>query len=98
MLPNNHRWVFTFTGETPLNNTDMHKTILDEATGTSGWVLHDLRRTARTLMSRAGVNSEIAEPCLGHVTGGVRGYTTATLTLKKSAMRWRSCHRLLGRS
>ena len=27
----------------------------------------DLRRTARTLMSRAGVSFEIAERCLGHV-------------------------------
>lgn len=35
--------------------------------------LHDIRRTARSLMSRAGVNSDIAERCLGHVIGGVRG-------------------------
>ena len=45
----------------------------DTATGTSGWTLHDLRRTARSLMSRANVNSEHAERCLGHVIGGVRG-------------------------
>jgi integrase len=37
------------------------------------WVLHDLRRTARSLMSRAGVSSDHAERCLGHVIGGVRG-------------------------
>ena len=37
------------------------------------WTLHDLRRTARTLMSRAGVNADIAERCLGHVLSGVRG-------------------------
>jgi integrase len=37
------------------------------------WTLHDLRRTARTLMSRAGVDDSIAERCLGHVIGGVRG-------------------------
>jgi len=35
--------------------------------------LHDLRRTSRSLMSRAGVNSDIGERCLGHVIGGVRG-------------------------
>lgn len=35
--------------------------------------MHDLRRTARSLMSRAGVNSDYAERCLGHVIGGVRG-------------------------
>jgi integrase len=37
------------------------------------WVLHDLRRTARSLMSRAGVPSDIAERVLGHVIPGVRG-------------------------
>ena len=36
------------------------------------WVLHDLRRTARSLMSRAGVPSDIAERVLGHAIGGVR--------------------------
>jgi integrase len=36
------------------------------------WTPHDLRRTARTLMSRAGVNTDHAERCLGHVIGGVR--------------------------
>jgi integrase len=37
------------------------------------WTLHDLRRSARTLLSRAGVSSEIAERCLGHVKTGVEG-------------------------
>jgi len=31
-----------------------------------------LRRTARSLMSRAGVPDNHAERCLGHVIGGVR--------------------------
>jgi len=37
------------------------------------WRLHDLRRTARTLMSRARVPNDHAERALGHVIGGVRG-------------------------
>ena len=37
------------------------------------WTIHDLRRTARTLLSRAGVSADIAERCLGHVIPGVRG-------------------------
>jgi integrase len=37
------------------------------------WVLHDLRRTARSLMSRAGVPPDHAERVLGHVIPGVRG-------------------------
>jgi integrase len=36
------------------------------------WTLHDLRRTARSLMSRAKVPTDHAERCLGHVIGGVR--------------------------
>jgi integrase len=39
----------------------------------SGWRFHDLRRTARTLLSRAGVDADTAERCLGHGMGGVRG-------------------------
>ena len=37
------------------------------------WTVHDLRRTARSLMSRAGVYPDHAERCLGHVVTGVRG-------------------------
>jgi integrase len=38
-----------------------------------GWTLHDLRRSARSLMSRAGVLSEHAERVMGHAIGGVEG-------------------------
>ena len=34
--------------------------------------IHDLRRTARSLMSRAGVSSDHAELCLGHVRPSIR--------------------------
>ena len=37
------------------------------------WVLHDLRRTARSLMSRAGVPADTGERVLGHAIPGVRG-------------------------
>lgn len=37
------------------------------------WRIHDLRRTARSLMSRAKVNSDVAERVLGHALPGVRG-------------------------
>jgi len=36
------------------------------------WTLHDLRRTARTLLSKAKVQADHAERVLGHVIGGVR--------------------------
>src|SRR5262245_30504285 len=37
------------------------------------WGLHDLRRTARSLLSRAGVRPDIAERVLGHAIRGVEG-------------------------
>lgn len=37
------------------------------------WIVHDLRRTARSLMARAGVRPDVAERVLGHVVGGVEG-------------------------
>jgi integrase len=37
------------------------------------WTVHDLRRTARSLMSRAGVAPDLAERVLGHAIPGIRG-------------------------
>jgi integrase len=37
------------------------------------WQLHDLRRTARSLMARAGVRPEIAERVMGHAIAGIEG-------------------------
>jgi integrase len=37
------------------------------------WIVHDLRRTARSLMSRAGVSNDHAERVLGHARPGVEG-------------------------
>jgi integrase len=55
------------------SNFDPMKKEFDQACGVTGWTLHDLRRTARTLLSRAGVSDHIAERALGHVIGGVKG-------------------------
>jgi integrase len=64
--------VFARTG-TRLFYLDHYKRTLDQRADVTDWTLHDLRRTARSLMSRAGVNADHAERCLGHVIGGVRG-------------------------
>ena len=37
------------------------------------WGLHDLRRTARSLLARVGVRPDIAERVLGHSIRGVEG-------------------------
>jgi integrase len=66
-------FVFTTSGSGPITSFGAMKTAFDEASGVTGWRLHDLRRTARSLMSRAGVDADIAERCLGHTIVGVRG-------------------------
>lgn len=65
---------FVFTGgRRPLSGISKLKAKFDAACGVSDYCLHDLRRTARSLMSRAGVNTDHAERCVGHVIPGVRG-------------------------
>jgi integrase len=66
-------YVFTTDGRSPISGFSKFKRTFDQACGVSGWRLHDLRRSARSLMSRAGVPSDHAERALGHVIGGVRG-------------------------
>jgi integrase len=65
-------YLFTLNGKTPLGAESKAKIKLDKASRVTGWTLHDLRRTARSLMSRAGVPTDHAERAIGHVIGGVR--------------------------
>jgi integrase len=76
-------FVFSTTdGERPFGAFSYCKTQLDqiiadirkaeERPPMKQWQLHDLRRTGRSLMSRAKVDSDHAERCMGHVIGGVR--------------------------
>ena len=37
------------------------------------WTIHDLRRTARSCLSRAGVSTEVSERIMGHAIPGVAG-------------------------
>jgi integrase len=65
----------TSGGARPISGFSKFKRQFDAlAPGVDPWRLHDLRRTARSLMSRAGVSSDHAERCLGHVIGGVRAW------------------------
>jgi integrase len=71
---NNNRYVFAAArGNGALNGFHKRKSAFDKACGVRDWVLHDLRRTARSLMARAGVSREHAERVLGHVLPGVEG-------------------------
>jgi integrase len=65
-------WVFTTTRTGPLKSFSEPKAKLDAVAGLSNYRLHDLRRTSRSLLSRAGVNPDIAERCLGHALPTIR--------------------------
>ena len=80
--------VFPSRAKTPYSGFTKSKAKLDKAVlaamkahakaGTKveplpNWTLHDLRRTAKTLMVRAGVRPDISERVLGHVIAGVEG-------------------------
>jgi integrase len=67
-------YVFAGRNGSPTRNFHGPRDALREALGMgTDWTLHDLRRTARSLMSRAGVRPDIAERVLGHAIKGVEG-------------------------
>jgi integrase len=81
-------YVFPSRAKTPYTRSGKSKAKLDSAVGTAmkkqakggakiepipNWTLHDLRRTAKTLMVGAGVRPDISERVLGHVIAGVEG-------------------------
>jgi integrase len=67
-------YVFFGRGGTRFHNFSQRKHDLDALLADmSPWVLHDLRRTARSLLSRAGVRRDISERVLGHAITGVEG-------------------------
>jgi integrase len=80
--------VFSSRAKTPFSGFSKSKTALDKAVLAAmqkrakkgekvepipNWTLHDLRRTAKTMMARAGVRPDISERVLGHAIAGVEG-------------------------
>jgi integrase len=66
--------VFPGKGGAALSRGGNHKARIDKlAPGLARWRVHDIRRTSRSLMSRAKVRPDIAERVLGHVIPGVGG-------------------------
>src|SRR5215831_4074603 len=68
-------YVFALRGQRHMSASGVFKAKLDAKLPADmpNWRLHDLRRTARSLMSRAGVRPDIAERVLGHAIDGVEG-------------------------
>lgn len=77
--------VFSTDGKNPTSGFSKFKLEFDKAVTAElrkhdpkaeplpNWTIHDCRRTARSLMSRAKVPTDHAERVLGHVIGGIRG-------------------------
>jgi integrase len=78
LLAKQHRWdgpyVFTSTnGRKPLAGfSDRKKKELDQRSGVSAYILHDLRRTARTHLPACGIREDVAEAMIGHVQKGIK--------------------------
>ncbi|MGA8436164.1 MAG: integrase, partial [Methyloceanibacter sp.] len=66
-------YVLTGRGGGHFNAFSEGKKAFDAKVPIPRWTIHDLRRTSRSLMSRAGVRPDIAERVLGHAIRGVEG-------------------------
>jgi integrase len=67
------RFVFSTNAESPVNDFGKNKGRLDELSGVSDWVLHDLRRTVASGMARLGISLSVIEKVLNHVSGSFAG-------------------------
>src|SRR5262249_21152052 len=66
-------YFFTNEGRKPFSSFSRAKAAFDtKCDGVADWHLHDLRRTSRSLMSRAGVAPDHGERVLGHLIQGER--------------------------
>jgi integrase len=66
-------FVFTTTRRSPISGFSKALRRLWEATGSTDWRLHDLRRTAASGMARASVPPHVVEKVLNHISGTISG-------------------------
>ncbi|MFN4143960.1 MAG: hypothetical protein ACK4HL_19160, partial [Aestuariivirga sp.] len=64
-------FVFGSITGTAFQDFSRMKRLLDEASGLTGWVLHDLRRTVATGMAGLGVAPQVADKILNHQSGTI---------------------------
>jgi integrase len=65
-------YVFAGRGSRAMSGFSALKRNFDKRAGVGDYSLHDLRRCCRSLMSRAGIASHIAERVLGHAQPGIQ--------------------------
>jgi integrase len=69
-----NEYVFAGEGASYMQCYSKRKTAFDaKLKNVAPYVVHDLRRTAKSLMSRAGVRPDVSERVLGHAIRGVEG-------------------------
>jgi integrase len=68
-------YIFAGRDDGPMTRFSHWHAAFRKRCGVDHWVLHDLRRCSRSLLSRAGVRPDIAERTLGHKVGGVIAQT-----------------------
>ncbi|WOF44676.1 tyrosine-type recombinase/integrase [Sphingopyxis indica] len=66
-------YVFTTTRRSPVSGFSKMLRRLSEGSQTSGWRLHDLRRTAASGMARLGLAPHVVEKVLNHISGTISG-------------------------
>ena len=68
----NDGFIFSTTGgATASSNFWKIKLAIDKLSGTSGWTIHDIRRTVRSKLAELGVPREVARKVLNHEDGKV---------------------------
>jgi integrase len=91
-------FVFSTNGKTPISGWSNVKHDLDIAMGKpEPWIIHDLRRSAATGMSKLGIRPDVIELTINHISGFRRGVAgtynrDAMLPQRTSAMRRWSQH------
>jgi integrase len=66
-------FLFTTTGHSHVSGYSRLKAAIDNLSRTSGWTVHDLRRTVATNLQKLGVRLEVTEAVLGHTSGSRAG-------------------------
>ena len=74
-----------------ITSWSLHKSALDQRSGVSDWVFHDIRRTVATGMADIGIAPHIIEQILNHQSGhkgGVAGIYNRSSMLPRRRRRW----------
>ena len=107
--PGKAGYAFTTTGKTSVSGWTRAKTrrdaamaaalikerVLAEGEDPAHWVLHDLRRTAATLMAKRKVAPDVIEAVLNHKSGKVSGIFIDTSSYRASSSPQHCCSILM---